>query len=43
MKAIRNIIIASVAVGFVFALSSCSSRHTCPTYSQAKVQVEQKA
>jgi hypothetical protein len=39
----KKIVIAAVAVGFVFGISSCE-KHTCPTYSKAEVkQVDAKA
>jgi hypothetical protein len=31
--ALKKVIIAAVALGFVFGISSCE-KHTCPTYSQ---------
>ncbi|HWB62902.1 MAG TPA: hypothetical protein VG603_05270 [Chitinophagales bacterium] len=30
----KKIVIALVAAGFIFSISSCE-KHTCPTYSQA--------
>jgi len=40
---IKKIIIASVAIGFLFGVSSCD-KHTCPTYSKTEVkQAETKA
>ena len=39
----KKIVIAAVAVGFVFGISSCE-KHTCPTYSKAETkQVDSKA
>jgi hypothetical protein len=33
----KKIIIAAVAIGFLFGISSCD-KHTCPTYSKAEVK-----
>jgi hypothetical protein len=39
----KKIIIAVVAVGFVFGISSCE-KHTCPTYSKVEAKhVDAKA
>lgn len=42
MKAMKKIIIATVAAGFLFMISSCE-KHTCPTYSKAEVKSEVRA
>jgi len=33
----KKIVIAAVAVGFIFGISSCE-KHTCPTYSKAETK-----
>ena len=39
----KRIVIAVVAIGFVFGISSCE-KHTCPTYSKAEAkQVDTRA
>lgn len=42
MKAISKFVIAVVAVGFIFGITSCN-KHTCPTYSQAEAKKEIRA
>jgi hypothetical protein len=40
---LKTIIIAAVALGFMFGMSSCD-KHTCPTYSKTEAkQTEARA